>query len=201
MEPGEFKLHYHAQTTLLTILGVVALALMILLFLAQPVRAQTPVDFAGLGFGVGFAFDDSLTADLVAPEDVSVVDDILRVSRVSNVSAGLVFESHVTFQAKRWLAVGPYFSITPGADELVKGVGLGLLFELNRPALNPETNRYEAQPVSFNIGIGLNVVFEANVLRPGFINGVHVPDNGQPWITREKAVFQIMSSMGFDFPF
>ena len=166
---------------------------------ATPATAQAPppVDFAGLGFGVGFAFTDSLTADLVAPDDVTIVDGVLRVSRVANVAAGLVFESHVTFPWKPWLAVGPYFSITPGADELVQGVGLGLLFELNRPTLNPATNLFESSPVSFNIGVGLNVLFEANVLRPGFINGVHVPDDGQPWVTRERAVLQLMSAVGF----
>ncbi len=174
-----------------------------LLLWATPATAQTPppVDFAGLGFGVGFAFTDSLTADLVAPDDVRVVDDVLQVSRVQNVTAGLVFESHVTFPWKPWLAIGPYLSITPGADELVHGVGLGILFELNRPTLNPATNRFESAPVSFNIGIGLNVLFEANVLRPGFINGVHVPDDGPPWVTRERAVLQIMSAIGFDSPF
>ncbi len=177
------------------------LACLLVCMYASSAAAQVPPDFAGLGFGVGFAFTDSLTADLVAPEDVRVVDDVLQVSRVQNVNAGLVFESHVTFPWKNWLAIGPYLSITPGADELVQGVGLGILFELNRPALNPETNRFESAPVSFNIGIGLNVLFEANVLRPGFRNGLHVPDDGQPWVTRERAVLQIMSSIGFDSPF
>jgi len=169
----------------------------LLAFFSAPAFAQVPVDFAGLGFGVGFAFDDSLTADLVSPDDVTVVDGVLRVAKVSNVQAGLVFESHVTFPVRNWLAVGPYFSITPGADELVKAVGLGFLFELNRPSLNPETNLFESAPVSFNIGVGLNVLFEANVLRPGFINGVHVPDDGLPYVNREKAVLQLMSTIGF----
>ena len=172
-----------------------------LLLIASPAAAQTtsPVDFAGLGFGVGFAFTDSLTADLVAPEDVTVVDGVLRITRVENVAAGLVFESHVTFPWTRWLAVGPYFSITPGTteDTLVRGVGLGLLFELNRPTLNPETNVFASSPVSFNIGIGLHVLLEAHVLRPGFGNGVPVPDDGVPYVTRERAVLQLMSAVGF----
>ena len=175
-------------------LGVV----LALLLWATPTTAQPPpVDFAGLGFGVGFAFTDSLTADLVSPEDVTIVEGVLRVSKVQNVAAGLVFDSHVTFPWKNWLAVGPYFSITPGADELVQGVGLGLLFELNRPTMNLETGQLESSPVSFNIGIGLNVLFEAHVLRPGFINGVHVPDDGLPYVTRERAVLQLMSAVGF----
>lgn len=171
---------------------------MVLLLVAVPASAQTAGDFAGFGWGVGFQFTDSLTADLVNPEDVSVDSrGILRVSRFDNVQAGMVFESHITFQVQRTVAVGPYFSVTPGTDDLVKAVGLGLLFELNRPSVNPQNGRIEPSPVSFNIGIGLNVLFNATLLRPGFVNGVHVPDRGDPTIEREKAVLQIMSVVGF----
>ena len=165
--------------------------------LAQPPSA----DFAGLGFGVGFQFIDSLRADLVDPADVSIDDDnFLVVTRTNNVQAGFVFESHVTFQTRRWLAIGPYFSVTPGdtSDQLVKAVGMGALFELNRPSVNAETNRLEPSPVSFNIGIGVNVLFNATLLRPGFKDGLQAPaTGGPPTVTRERLVLQLMTAVGF----
>lgn len=171
---------------------------LVLLLVAAPAAAQTPGDFAGFGWGVGFQFTDSLRADLVDPEDVTVDrDGILRVSAFNNVQAGMVFESHVTFQVRRTLAVGPYFSVTPGTDTLVKGVGLGILFELNRPSVDRITGQITPSDISFNLGVGVNVLFNATLLRPGFVNGVHVPDNGAPTIERERAVLQLMSVVGF----
>lgn len=171
----------------------------LLAFFPLTAAAQTPppVDFAGLGFGIGFQWYDSLRADLVDAEDVSVVDGRLSVARFQNVSAGMVFESHVTFQVRRSLAVGPYFSITPGTDDLVKAVGLGILFELNRPSLNAVTNRMEPSPVSFNIGVGVNVLFNATLLRDGFFDGAKPPNGQPPTVTRERAVLQLMTAVGF----
>lgn len=170
----------------------------LLAFLSVPAAAQAPPDFAGFGWGVGFQFTDSLRADLVDPEDVTVDEKgFLSVQKFNNVQAGMVFESHVTFQLRRSLAVGPYFSVTPGTDDLVKAVGLGVLFELNRPTLNPVTNLLEPAPVSFNIGVGLNVIFNATLLRPGFYDGAKVPNSQSPTVTRERAVLQLMSSIGF----
>lgn len=184
---------------LFAVVVLLALVLILMLFSTAPARAQgVPPDFAGFGWGVGFAFTDSLRADLVDPEDVTVDEKgFLSVARFNNVSAGLVLESHVTFQLRRSVAVGPYFSVTPDTENLVKAVGLGILFELNRPQLNPVTNQFEPSPVSFNIGVGVNIIFDATLLRPGFVDGVHVPNNQDPTVTRERAVLQLMSTVGF----
>jgi len=109
----------------------------------------------------------------------------------------MVFESHVTFQVRRTLAVGPYFSVTPDTENLVQAVGLGILFELNRPSLNQVTNRMEPSQVSFNIGVGVNIIFDATLLRPGFYDGAKVPNDQSPTVTRERAVLQLMSTIGF----
>lgn len=172
---------------------------LVLFLLAAPVSAQVPpVDFAGFGWGVGFQFTDSLRANLVDPENVSIDSKgVLSVSQFDNVQAGMVFESHITFQAHRAVAIGPYFSVTPGTEDLVKAVGLGILFELNRPALNALTNRMEPSRVSFNIGVGLNVLFNATLLRDGFYDGATVPNSQDPTITRERAVLQLMTAIGF----
>ena len=177
-----------------------ALILIGIFFDPTPAAAQPPpIDFAGFGWGVGFAFNNSLTEDIVNPEDVEIVgpDRILQVAKVSNISYGMVFESHVTFQWRPSVAVGPYVSVTTGNDELIQAAGLGILFELNRPSLNPTTNRMEPSRVSFNVGVGVNVLLNVNMLRSGLKDGFHVPEGINPVVQREKAVLQLMTVFGF----
>lgn len=183
---------------------LIVLILLCLLFLlsSREVIAQTlpPPDFAGFGWGVGLQWTNSLTEDLVTREAVSLVgpDRIVEVSKLSNTHYSMIFESHVTFQWRPAVAVGPYFSVTPGQDELIQAVGLGLLFELNRPRLNPQTGRTEPSPVSFNLGVGVNVFLHVTMLKDGVVPGFPLPSTiTDPIIEREKAALQVMSVVGF----
>jgi hypothetical protein len=179
------------------------MAALLVLGSASLAHAQQPPvvpDFAGFGWGVGFSWTNSLTQDIVRPEDIQIVgpDRILEVQKVSNTSYGMVFESHITFQVRPQLAIGPYFSVTPGDEQLVRAVGLGVLFELNRPRFNAATRRMEPSPVSFNLGVGVNVHLNVTLLRRGLKDGFHVPETvSNPLVERERATLQVMSVVGF----
>jgi len=158
-------------------------------------------DFAGFGWGVGFEFKDSIARDIVSdPGDVSITTaQTLQVTKLNNVSGGFVLESHITFQAWDSVAVGPYFSISPSEENLVDGVGMGILFELNRPQMNLETRQLESSPVSFNIGVGITVLFDQFVIRPGLKDGFFVPDAvmNNTIIQKEQWALQFITVAGF----
>jgi len=174
----------------------------IILLFNTPAYAQAPpIDFAGFGFGVGFAYLNAVTDDIVDIDSVRLVDDRVFIDKSLSNQTSMIFESHVTFQTKSWLAVGPYFSIISEQDNFLQGVGGGVLFELNRPSFNEATSRMEPSPVSFNIGVGVAVLFDQHVLRPGLQDGGFIPPNVNPTMIKEKAVLQVVTVLGFGSPF
>ena len=176
--------------------------LVLLILFTSPTYAQVPpVDFAGFGFGVGFAYLNAVTDDIVDIDSIRLVDERVFIDKSLSNQTSMIFESHVTFQTKNWLAVGPYFSIISEQDNFLQGVGGGVLFELNRPSFNEATMRMEPSPVSFNIGIGIATLFDQNVLRPGLQDGGFIPPNVSPTMIKEKIVLQVMTVLGFGSPF
>lgn len=182
-----------AAARLLVLIIAAFVALLIVLNGQRASAQDVPEAFAGFGFGVGLQFFDSITEDIVDPANVRVVDGVLVVGRFSNADAGFVLETHITFPVSPAVAVGPYVSMTPGTDELVRAVGTGLLVELNRPDAAGN-----ATAVSFNIGVGVNLLFNVPILRSGFVDGRPVPSlDTTPTVNRERLTLAVMLAAGF----
>jgi len=173
-------------------------AIGIILLMSTPVYAQAPsVDFAGLGFGIGFAYLNAVTDDIVDPDSIRLIGNRVFIDKSLSNQTSMIFESHITFQLKPWLAVGPYFSIISEQDNFIQGVGGGILFELNRPSFSEQTEQMEPSPISFNIGVGVAALFDQNVLRPGLQDGGFIPPNVSPTVVKEKMVLQLITVLGF----
>lgn len=154
----------------------------------DPETSDVPAPFAGLGFGVGV----SLTLDVGKHDrvdDASIVNQVVRVNKVSNAVPRLLLETHYFFtpngellgfvsgmtnsveaggkmlelnkQHITW-GHGPFVAIQAGSDDsIINAVGFGWMIGLKRND-KPESTR------SFNVGLGFIVDPSVKVLGDGF---------------------------------
>lgn len=138
---------------------------------------------------------------------------MVRVSKVENVRARMILESHHFFtptfnnraasflglaeneagnEGKKNWGVGPFIALQPGSDEVIDAIGAGLMVGFRRP--NAETQ-------SFNIGVGVLYDINSQVLGDGIEENKPLPgiETEVRYKERSQDGLLIMSSFSFYF--
>ncbi len=142
-----------------------------------------------------------------------VINGITRVDEEEDVKYGLGLEIHKFIWGKAhqrktsatwWAwALGPYFSILPGNNNIIDSIGAGFVFGFTR-GLTIQKNGStvpDKNKLSMNIGIGGYVDPGTQVLADGFEDGA-APPNGETSVRFKKVTqygFQGVLSFTYDF--
>ena len=154
-------------------------------------------DFFGkINWGAGLGF----VLDLEGKEKVGeaeVVNGIVRIRDENDGSAGLMLETHYFFHPGHgadntepgW-GVGPFVAVQLGNDELIQTVALGIMFGVRR---------HERSASSFNIGFGLAVDPDAQVLGDGLVANEPLPVGETGIRYKEEAQYGFLIVTSFSF--
>ena len=154
-------------------------------------------NLGGIDFGIGVGFDYDFGGRSKI-RSASITDNIVRIDEKEDTVAGFMLETHYFFTPKSsflgldsgmW-GVGPYLSLTTGDEEIFYLFSLGAMVGFKR-------NAESAQ--SFNIGIGLSVDPNAQVLGDGFFANMAPP--GNETVVRYQRDTQLSLADVFSFSF
>src|SRR5262245_26871709 len=156
--------------------------------------------FAGIDWGVG----PSLTIDTGSNDRVEGAsldpNGVVRVDDENNEVVRLTLETHYFFQTedthflglvdpKLW-GWGPFVAIQPGEDEIIDAIGFGVMCGF----------RYEEdKPASFNVGLGMMVDPNVQVLGDGIEENQPLPPGETDIRFKEKAQWGVMLMFSFTF--
>lgn len=143
-------------------------ALLMLAGTAQSAEEPTDIDrFTQAGFGLGLTLTvDTGRNDRV--DEASIVNDIVRVDKDSNVRARLMLEGHVWLMCKKKsdgscdanrTASGPFISLQPGSEKIIDAAGIGWMWRFPDKLFRDK---------ALNLGIGIVVDDDVQILGDGF---------------------------------
>jgi len=167
----------------------------------------------GIKFGAGIGF----TYDLGSNDRVkaaTVANGIVRVTEEDNVRARLLLESHYFFlpnatffglQPNDW-GIGPFIALQGGPEDIVQGVGGGLMIGLKRVRTDPDSRGGELKSTSadvdgssFNLGFGVFYDLGVQTLGDGILANQPLPPGETEirFAKRSQSGFIILSSFAF----
>ena len=147
-------------------------------------RATTPSKFYGLNWGIGFGFsigrDDFI-------ESAEIVDGVVRVTKDNTQQPRAVFEFHKYFGCKlgrlatesHMSGCGPFVAVAGSGDDLLSGVGLGLMYGLK--------SKDPGESDGFSIGIGAILDRDVKSLASGFTQDLAAPPGSSSVLLEEKS--------------
>lgn len=176
-----------------------------------PITDRVPASLAGLKFGIGLTAGYDLSGKRRINK-AEVVNGIVRVDEDSRANAGLVVESHYFFTPKssfgsapagHW-GHGPFLALDASTNGSVafSSYGLGWMIGFQQPQFAQDHSdavvKYTSLP-SWNLGIGLKLNTNAQVLGDGVHVNQRVPD-GEGIVrmkTEPKIGLMVVSSFSF----
>lgn len=159
--------------------------------------ADAKQKFGGIEFGVGI----SLTADIGSQDRVvkgSVVNGIVRADQTDNSKARIMLESHYFFTPEKrvfglepnmW-GVGPFVALRPGSDDIIDAIAFGGMIGFRRA---------EDSTSSFNIGIGLVIDPNVQILGEGITLNKPLPDGETDIRFRQTSQKGVLGMVSFSF--
>jgi hypothetical protein len=163
------------------------------------------------GAGIGFTYDLG-THDRI--KAATVANGIVRVTEEDNVRARLLLESHYFFLPKAtffglrpndW-GIGPFIALQGGPEDIVQGVGGGLMIGLKRVRTDPDSRGGEpdgksadVDGSSFNLGFGVFYDLGVQTLGDGIVANQPLPPGETEirFAKRSQSGFIILSSFAF----
>lgn len=156
----------------------------------ERIDKEADTRFAGFGFGVAIGLTVKAgNRDLVQSATLDA-NKIVRVERDNNSRANFLLETHYLFtpnapflpwipffnvEAKQW-GHGPFVAVQPGTDNIIESVGIGWMLGFKRSRiLATDTARQRGD--SFNLGAGVLVNPNAQVLGDGVVKNQPLPSN------------------------
>ncbi len=141
------------------------------------------------GTGIGATFDLHHGSRVKA---ASIRDGTVRIDEEGDVQLGLVLETHyfVEIGNKRLAGIGPFVAIKTGENDLIDEAGLGVMVGFRRTI--EDTN-------SFNIGVGVMVDPDAEVLADGFIANQPAPAGATDVATKKEERFSFAIVFSYTF--
>jgi hypothetical protein len=189
----------------------------------KPVPVEVkPVDWVGLGWGLGIATNFDVGGKRV--NTASVINNIVRIEDTSsNVSVSFVLEAHYflrdyffgfgsrdacTQQARSSLnctelAHGPFVAIevgggssaSPAATGPITGYAMGWMVGMRHPSLLPDIASSKA---SWNVGVGLRVSPNGKILGDGLVANQPLPAGDSiRYKTEPRLGLMLMSTFSF----
>jgi opacity protein-like surface antigen len=163
------------------------------------------------GAGIGFTYDLG-THDRI--KAATVANGIVRVTEEDNVRARLLLESHYFFlpnatffglKPNDW-GVGPFIALQGGPEDIVQGVGGGLMIGLKRVRTDPDSRggvpdgkSADVDGSSFNLGFGVFYDLGVQTLGDGIAANQPLPPGETEirFAKRSQSGFIILSSFAF----
>lgn len=164
--------------------------------------------FSGFGFAPALmtSFDIG-NNDRVDTAEIVGDPKLVRVTKDNNVNVGFGLEAHYFFlppanflgipqlRSGKW-GVGPYIGITLGSNDIIDTVSAGIMLGLRRDAFfDAVTEVAEGNGDSFNIGLGLAVDPDAQILGKGF------HPNQAPPAGEDQVRFRTTNQLGIQLTF
>lgn len=148
---------------------------------AEEKNQESEQKFAGFGFSPALLTTFDVGRPRVDSADLVGDPKKVRVTKDSSTRVGFGLEAHYFFlppysllgqiATKKW-GVGPFVSLTLGTNDIIDNVGAGILLGMQRDAIIERATGgrvvQEGAGDSFNLGIGLSIDPDAQVLGKGF---------------------------------
>ncbi|MBL8750432.1 MAG: hypothetical protein JNK78_14815 [Planctomycetes bacterium] len=150
---------------------------------------ETSLEGFNFGTGIGATFDMHSGSRV---KSASIRDGTVRVDEEGDAQLGFVLETHYFFGASkpRLWGTGPFVAIKMGENDLIDEAGLGWMLGLRRRV--EDTN-------SFNIGVGVMVDPDAEVLADGFIANQPAPAGATDVATKKEERFSFAIVFSYTF--
>ena len=177
--------------------------------IGEPTR-QT---FAGLHFGVGVSYTQTLGRDRIRSASVDP-NGIVRIDGEANAIPRVMLESHYFFTPRtqagqdptdfcflfipafcmktRGWGAGPFVALQPGTDQVIQSIAAGLMWGF-------KYNTEAGDARSWNFGIGATVEPNSKTLADGFSDGQHLPSGQTQVLYKDRTLVGVMALLSFGF--
>ncbi len=187
----------------------------------KKIGERTTREFAGLHFGVGISFAQTLGRDRI--KSASVVNNLVRVDSENNAIPRVMLESHHFFtpspqtkdekgslvpnpsftqfcflgiplfcmDTNGWGA-GPFVALQPGTDEIIQAIAAGVMWGF-------KYSKDEADNRSWNFGVGVSVEPSSKTLGDGINEGQPLPPGETQVRFKDRTLTGIVALLSFGF--